>query len=376
MDFGEELEQRLLRESCRDFLRERFPVAEARRLQHADTGLPCPMWEEIAAMGWVGCALPDAYGGGNGTLVDAAIIAEEMGRALLPGPFIDVVVGALLLLETATPQMKERVLPALTSGRSTVALAIAEGAWPLHPGRIELQARSERAGFVLNGVKRPVVDFDTATWLLCAARTSLPSSVAEGVGLFLVDADHPAIEREPFAATGGGGTRALRFQDAIVPAVALLSEPCMGWPAVARATQLGAVMASAMMLGACERVLEMTLEHARDRHQFGRAIGSQQAIQHRCADMAIDIAVARDLTYKAAWTIAKGQPGDWDAAAAKLWTGDAAERVLNDAVRIHGAMGLTDECDVSLYFRHCLSLRYHFGGADLHADVLASGMIP
>lgn len=374
MDFGEELEQRLLRENCRAFFGERFPIAEARRLQNSGAGLPRALWEEVAAMGWVGCALPEAYGGGESTLMEAAIIAEEMGRALLPGPFVETVAGALLLLDAAAPQVKEQVIPGLASGRGTLALAVAEGAWPLAPGQINVQARGDRGGFVLDGVKRPVANADQAAWVLCAARTAAPASAAEGVSLFLVGADSEGIEREPIAATGDGRAFALSFRGVSISAAALLGEPHLGWPALARAGQRGAVLASAMMLGACERVLEITLEHARTRYQFGQPIGSQQAIQHRCADMAIDIAIARDLTYKAAWTIARGQPGDWEAAAAKCWTGDAAERVLNGAVRIHGAMGLTDECDISLYFRRCLALRYDFGGADLHADALSLGM--
>ena len=146
---------------------------------------------------------------------------------------------------------------------------------------------------------------------------------------------------------------------------------------LARAGRRAAVLTSAMMLGACERALDITLEHARTRNQFGQPIGSLQAIQHRCADMAIDIAVSRDLIYRAAWTIAGNGENAIQAAqasAAKCWTGEAAERVLNSAVRIHGAMGLTDECDVSLYFRHCLSLRYEFGATERHAEALTLGM--
>ena len=383
MDFSETLEQRLLRENCRAFLARRFPPAEARRLQQADEGLPGGLWKEIAAMGWAACALPEAVGGGDCTLVEAAIVAEEMGRALLPGPFIDTVAGAMLLLESAAPSIKTSVIADLACGNATVAMAIEEQHWPLTADSITARASMAGDGFVLDGGKRPVVNVDKANWLLLAARTASTDAAATeanvenaGISLFLLAGDTAGIARERLESNSGEPAFALTFRNLRIPADALIGEIHRGWPLLARAGQRGAILASAMLLGACERALEMTLEHARTRKQFGKPIGSLQAIQHRCADMAIDIAVARDLTYKAAWSNTTTPDDGADASAAKCWSGDAAERVLNSAVRIHGAMGLTDECDISLYFRHCLALRRGWGGADLHADAMAAKMIP
>ena len=386
MDFSETLEQRLLRENCRAFLAQRFPAAAARRLQQADDGLPEGLWQEIAAMGWAACALPEAVGGGDCTLVEAAIVAEEMGRALLPGPFVDTVAGAMLLLEAAAPSIKTSVIADLASGNATLAMAIEEQHWPLAADSITARASMAGDGFVLDGGKRPVLNADRADWLLLAARTA-PSNVAAtaatattaesaGISLFLLAGDTPGIERALLESNGGEHAFALTFRNVRLPADALIGKIHQGWPLLTRAAQRSAILASAMLLGACERVLEITLEHARTRKQFGKPIGSLQAIQHRCADMAIDIAVARDLTYKAAWSNATAPHDNADASAAKYWSGDAAERVLNSAVRIHGAMGLTDECDISLYFRHCLALRRAWGGADLHADAMAAKMFP
>jgi len=383
MDFSETLEQRLLRDNCRTFFMRRYQAAEARRVQLANDALPSGLWDEVAAMGWLGCALPEAVGGGDCTLVEAVIVAEEMGRALLPGAFIDTVVGAKLLLEAAAPLDRTSLIADLAAGAATIAMAIEEGQWPLAAEDIAtsigLRAIRTGEGFVLDGSKSPVLHADKADWLLLAARTASAdagaATVSGEISLFLVAGDTPGIRHEALPSDSGEKAFAVTFPGITIPADALIGELHQGWPLLARAAQRGAILSAAMLLGACERVLEITLEHARNRKQFGKPIGSLQAIQHRCADMAIDIAVARDLTYKAAWSDARTPDDRFDASAAKCWSSDAAERVLNSAVRIHGAMGLTDECDVSLYFRHCLALRRSWGGADLHADALAAAVI-
>ena len=388
MDFGEDLQQRLLRETSRDFLAERFPATEARRLQHSGEHLPQALRDEIAAMGWMGCALPEASGGGDGSLIEATIVAEEMGRALLPGLFAETVAAAQLLHEAAAQSANQEIVSILASGKSMAAMAVAEGDWPLHPDRVALEARAQAGGYVLDGIKRPVAQADAAGWLLCAARTAAAPTAAaptaaasapaqrsaEGVSLFLVAANTPGITFQRIDGNGSGRPFVVRFERVQVPQTALIGPLHGGWPMLARAGWRGAVLTSAMMLGACERALDITLEHARTRNQFGQPIGSLQAIQHRCADMAIDIAVSRNLIYRAALTIAGGGEDAIQAAhtsAAKCWTGEAAESVLNSAVRIHGAMGLTDECDISLCYRHCLSLRYEFGTTERHAEALS-----
>jgi len=357
MDLTPAPEQELLVRSARTFLARACPPAHVRAMEADAQGFSAALWREIAGLGWPAMALPAEYGGGGLGFLDVTLLLEEMGRVLLPSPFVaTAVLGAPLVLAAGSEEQRRRWLPRLAAGDAIATLALVEPGWRDEWGAATARVHARR----VSGTKRFVPFAAAADLLLVAA--------ANG-GLVAVEHGAPGVECARQATLDGGHVYEVRFAD--TPAEAL---PGPAAAALARARLHAAVAALAFSAGAAERVLEMTVEHAKTRVQFGRPIGGFQAVAHRCADMRSDLDALRWLVYQAAWALDTGRPGELEVGAAKAYGSDALRRLLMHAHQVHGAIGFSTEHDLQLFTRRAKAAELAWGSATLHRERVARAM--
>ena len=375
MDVRFSEEQDLLRGSVREFLERECPLARTREIAEGDLAFPADLWKGMAELGWLGLALPESHGGAGLGPVEQAIVLEEMGRVLLPGPYFPTaVLAAGALQEAGSEEQKRRLLPALARGDLVASLALLEAGGRWDAAGVRLAARAEGAGFRLAGAKRFVPEAEAADLLLVAARTG--EAAEAGITLFCVEAESPGVTRRRIAFSDlTRRVHEVRFDGVRVGPEAVLGERGGGWPVIERVLDRARVALAAEMTGAASRVLEMSVAFAKAREQFGRPIGSFQAIQHRCADMLLRVEGARSATYYAAWTLAEREPDAHVAACmAKAWCSEAFARVAADGIQIHGGLGFTWEQDPQLYYKRAKASELFLGDAPWHRELIARAL--
>jgi len=373
MDFGFSEEQEMLRKSARDFLAAESPMTYVRRMMEDDRGFTDAQWKQMAELGWMGLILPEQYGGAGGDFVDMVVVLEEMGRAVLPGPFFaTVVLGGVALLEGGSDGQKASFLPKIAAGDLRVTLAQLEPNARWDAEGIELQARKDGGGYRLAGTKLFVPDAHTADVIIVAGREP-GSKGAEGVTLFLVDAGASGVKTTLLKTMDQ--TRKLCevvLEDVRVPADRVLGQPGAGWKLLDRVVDRGKVGLCAEMCGGAQKVLEMSVEYAKVREQFGRPIGSFQAIQHKCANMLVEVESSKSATYYAAWAVANDvAEAPLAAAMAKAYTSDAYRHTAGEGIQIHGGIGFTWEHDMHIYFKRAKSSEVTFGDATWNREIVA-----
>lgn len=377
MDFGFSEEQDLLRQAARDFLEKECPMTTVRRLMEDETGHSPELWQQMAQLGWQGLILPEEYGGAGLDFVDLIVVLEEMGRVVLPGPFLSTAVyAAVTLLDAATDEQKERWLPDIASGRALATVAHMEpnGRWDADG--IEAAATRDGESYRIDGTKLFVPDGHVADLLIVAARTP-GSTRRDGVSLFCVERDAPGLSVTPLQSMDQ--TRRLaevKLDGVVVDAGARLGELGAGWGTLERLSDRAKVALCAEMCGGAQRVLDMSVEYAKVREQFGKPIGSFQAIQHKCADMMVQVESAKSATYYAAWAVA----GDVDdaplaAAMAKAYCSDAYRVVAGEGIQIHGGIGFTWEHDMHIYFKRAKSSEVSFGDGAWNRELVAQQIL-
>ena len=392
----------MLRNSAREFLEVECPTSYVRDMELDERGYSHDMWNAMAEMGWLGLPFPEEYGGEGLGFVELAVLLEEMGSALLPGPYFSTVVMAgVALAEAGSEDQKNEYLARLARGQLIATMAITEPSGLWEPRGIEATARRSDNGYVINGVKLYVPNAHVSDYVIVAARTGEGDT---DISLFIVPlfggGDGASAARPQALADGLSQTllstiasdrqSELVFDNVVVPESALLGDFNGGWDTVSTVLNWGAVGKCAEMLGGAQRVLDMTVRYAKERTQFGRAIGSFQAVQHHTADMAADVDGCRYMTYQAADTLALAQ-GAWGSEAdrftallsqpkgqplamAKAWVSDAYQRVCALSHQVHGAVGFTKEYDLQLYSRRAKAAELMFGDADYHLEAVASAI--
>jgi alkylation response protein AidB-like acyl-CoA dehydrogenase len=353
MQFGLNESQEFLRDSARKFFAGECPIAEVRRLMETETAFDAKLWAKLANQGYTGIIFPEEFGGVSLGIVELILLMEEAGHALLTGPFFSTVVMAGSLLDSvATREQKMKYLAPICHGeaRATVAFFEADGSWDLRD--VRLTAANGR----LQGEKLFVPDAAVADWMVVVAQN----------GVFVVDSKVPGVLIKPML--GMDLTRKLysvRFDN-------VLGEKLGETPALARPRGIATVALAAEMVGGMQRTLDLTVEYAKTRKQFGKPIGMFQAVQHQCADMYLETESARSAVYYAAWALQHHAP---DAAAAvsiaKLYASDASRTVGNRGIQVHGGMGFTWENDLHLYYRRAKASETAFGDATFHRERLA-----
>ena len=364
-------EQDELRRVVRRFLEEKSPATEVRRLMETAEGYEPGVWKQLSQeLGLPGVHVPEAYGGQGLGFAELAIALEEMGRALFCAPyFASVALATNAILNAGTEDEKRALLPALASGDSIATLALAEpsGRWDV--AGIELQAQRTGDGFTLFGEKSFVPDGATADRIVVAARRPKTSG-REGIGLFHLRGDSADLEREPLTALDPTRKLArLTFRGARAEP---LGEVGKAAGALEKTLDQAAALLANEMVGGAQRLLDMTVEYAKTRVQFGRPIGSFQAIKHKCADMLLALELARSSAYYAAGCADEAaQELPAVASLAKAQVSDAYLEIAAESIQIHGGLGFTWEQDVHLYFKRAKASEVFLGDPTYHRELLA-----
>jgi alkylation response protein AidB-like acyl-CoA dehydrogenase len=370
MDFGLSDDQEALQRAARELLAAECPPALVRDTARSDDGVPRALYATLAAQGWLGILVPEALGGaGLGTL-ELALLCEELGRVVAPGPFLATQLVVAALLRGGTAAQKKRWLPRLAAGEVFGTLAHLEPGDRHDPAGVTARAKRGRGGLVVHGTKRFVPEAPGADVFLVAVRTGRGDG-PEGVELVLVERGAPGVRTKPHAHLDL--TR--RWGDLVLEDVVVADDAVVagGWPLLARVCDLACVALAADAFGGAQRVLEMAVEYAHVREQFGRKIGSFQAVKHIAAEMVADVAPARSLVWWAAWA-QDARPADAARAAAmaKASLSEIYSRTARRSVELHGGIGFTWEFDLQLWFKRAHVTEAAFGDPAFHRERLAA----
>ena len=374
MNFGFNEEQELLRSTARKFFENECPSEVVRRLMETPEGMNPALWTKLAEQGWTGLIYPEEFDGMGLGLVDLVVLMEEMGRAVVPGPYFStLLLGGLALLEAGSDAQKKEWLPRIASGHKRVTLAWMEPSAILGPDGVTLSVTRKNGRFVLSGTKLFVPDAHTADAIVVAARTSPGGGDGAGVSLFLLPKDTAGMEVKLLPTMDQ--TRKLcevTLRDAQVDADALVGAADRGFIPMGRALDRATVALCAEMCGGAQKVLDMTVEYAKIRQTFGRPIGSYQGVKHKAADMLVDVENSKSITYYAAWALDEGAAeGPLAVSMAKAYVSDAFRRVAALGIQLHGGIGFTWEHDLHLYFKRAKGSEFAFGDATYHRERVA-----
>jgi alkylation response protein AidB-like acyl-CoA dehydrogenase len=371
MNFGFNEEQELLRKTARDFLAEHAPMKRVREVLEGPREHSPELWKQMAELGWTGLALPEEHGGAGLSMVELAIVLEELGRSLAPVPFLPTQIAARMILEAGDEAQQRAWLPRICSGELAATLAITEAGGSDEPGDVTLRAVHAGAGFELEGRKLFVPDAGAAGLLVAVARTG--GEGERGLALFAVPAGAPGLTRTPMRSLDPlRSLYQVEFDRVRVPVNARLGGEGDALPALRRGLDRALVMICAEMLGGAQQCLEASVEYAVQRVQFGKPIGVNQAIKHKCADMLFEAESARSITYYAAWAADQApEEAPLASAMAKAYLSDAYRRVAGENIQIHGGVGFTWEYDCHLYFKRAKSDEVWLGDARHHRERVA-----
>jgi alkylation response protein AidB-like acyl-CoA dehydrogenase len=373
VDFALSADQQLLRQAARGFLDQRCPPAFVRALWDDGRGESEALWTAMAGLGWLGLALPEGAGGSGLGLVETAILLEELGRVACPAPYLPTVLAGLALARAGSAAQKARWLPGIAAGSVRASVALLDAALDWRPEATETRAAATPEGFVLTGTK-PFVP-----WAHVADLLVVPARTAEGLSCFLVEpAAAAGLSLAPVAAMDlGARWSVVRLDGVAVGRDALLGTAGAAAPLLEALLREGAVGAAAEMLGAARRCLDMSVEYAKVREQFGQPIGSFQAVRHRCAEMYLLVENAHAATYYAAWALdADAADAAVAASVAKAYVGEAARTVCGEAIQVHGGIGFTWEYDLHLYVKRAKALEATYGDGDYHRELIVQRVAP
>ncbi|MBW1799570.1 MAG: acyl-CoA/acyl-ACP dehydrogenase [Deltaproteobacteria bacterium] len=375
MNFSLSETQVMMRSEARKFLEKDCPVRLVRELEGDEKGYSPELWRKMGELGWMALPFPEVHGGLGGSFLDLVLLIEETGRVCLPSPLIpSVILGGMTLLNMGSDLQKSKSLPAIITGETICTLALLESNDNYGPSGVQCHAVPSGNGYLLKGTKRFVPDAHVADQILVAARTLPESDGDSGITLLILDANDEGIQVRPLKTFAGDKPCVVAF-DIRVPQSALIGENGKAWACLEKTLEMAAVAKCAEMVGGARRILEMSLAYARERTQFGRPIGSFQAIQHHCANMAMDVEAAGVNTYHAAWLISEGLPATKNVSAAKAFVGEAFRRVGLLGHQIHGAIGFTRELDLELFIRRIKAGEASFGNADFHRQIIAQSIV-
>ncbi len=366
MNFAFSEEQEELRRITRQFLESKSPETEVRRLMETTEGYDPAVWSQMAnELGLQSLVIPEEYGGQGFTYVELTVVLEEMGRALLAAPFYSTVVLATnAILHSGDEAAKKELLPGIASGETIATLALTEpnGKWDL--SGVEATATRDGDSWTIDGTKMFVLDGHVADLIVVAARTG------EGLSLFSVAGDAAGLTRTPLA-TMDQTRKQAKLEFAGVPAT-LIGTDGGADEVLGRVLDLAVVALAAEQVGGAQKVLDMSVEYAKDRVQFGRPIGSFQAIKHKCADMLLEVESAKSAAYYAAWCAAELNDELPEVAClAKAYCSEAYFHSAAENIQIHGGIGFTWEHPAHLYFKRAKSSELLFGDPTYHRELLA-----
>jgi alkylation response protein AidB-like acyl-CoA dehydrogenase len=372
MDFGLSEEQEHLQRSAREFLGRECPPAFVREVMRDADGFPRGFYQKLAALGWTGLIVPESFGGLGLGMLDLAVLMEEIGRAVMPGPFFSSTLATLAIAQAGSAAQKKLWLPRLASGEAVGTIAFLEESDRLDAPGITARAKLARGVYHLNGTKLFVTYAQVADAIVAAFRTT--GKGEQGVTLFLVPGDAPGLALVPLPTIDQ--TRRvceLTFNDVEVPASAVVGKAGDGWKRLARVLDAAGVLLAADSLGGAQQALAMAVDYSKVREQFGRPIGSFQAVKHMAAEIVSEIEPARSLVWYAAYTYdAKPRDASHAAAMAKARLSEVYMRAADRALQIHGGIGFTWEHDMHLWFKRAKWNELAYGDPAFHRERVAA----
>ena len=369
MDLGLNEAQQMLKNTAKDFLEAECPDTYVREMEKDERGYTLELWQKLAEQGWLGLIIPEKYGGVGLEFQDLVILLEEMGRYMLPGPYFStVLMGGMSIMDAGTEEQKKEYLPRIAEGQIILTLALNEPSGRWDPEGVQLTAKDTGEGYVLSGTKLFVQNAHVSDNIVVAARTGESST---DISLFIISTQANGVTQNLLKTIASDRQSEVIFENVAVPYSSLLGEKNLGWETIQKVLQWGAIGKCAEMSGGGQEVLDMTVEYAKQRTQFGRPIGTFQAIQHHCANMATDVEGAKFITYQAAWRLSEGLPADREVAMAKAWVSESYRRVCALGHQSHGAIGFTKEHNMQLYSRRAKAAELAFGDADFHLEKVA-----
>lgn len=372
MDFGLNEIGEILKKSARDFLAAECPKAYVKEMVKDEKGYSSEMWRKMAELGWMGLIFPENYGGGGGSFLDLVILLDEMGRACLPGPFFStVVLGGMTILDAGNEEQEKELLPLIAQGKLIVTVAMVEPDSTYTAESIQMEAVASGDSYVISGTKFFVPDAHVADYIICVVRTKKGSTGADGISLFLVDAKSSGIKITLLQTLAGDKQCEVVFDKVKVPKKNVLGELNHGWTYVEKMLHRAALGKCAEMIGGAQQVLELVVDYVKQRVQFGRPIGSFQAIQGYCVQILTDAETSRFITYEAAWKMSEDLPYAADVAMAKAWVSDAYKRIVALGHQCFGGMAYMEDHDMHLYLKQAKTAELAYGDADAHRELLA-----
>lgn len=374
MDFELSDDQKLLLETVQTFVKKESPVERFRKLRESALGWDQAVWKRMGELGWLGVMFPEDAGGAAMSFQEAGLVLEQFGTTLVPEPYIPLVAAGTALVAAGTSAQREQFLAPAVSGDASLALAYAERQGRHDPLEVATTATRRGASYLLRGQKRFVLNGHAANHLVVSARTAGGERERPGISLFVVDPSTRGVRVRKVEHMDGHKGALIDFEDAELPAERLLGEEGDGAAALERAVDFGAAAACAEGSGCMQSVLAMTRDYLTSRKQFGVAIGTFQALQHRCVDMFVETELSKGTALMS--MIKADAPNDEErkraisAAKLQLWTGGAF--VTRQGIQLHGGIGVTDEADVGLFFKRVHVLSTIFGDEHFHTRRFAS----
>jgi alkylation response protein AidB-like acyl-CoA dehydrogenase len=372
MDFAYTADQKLIKEAARDFLTKECPSDLVREMEKDEKGFPPALWHKIAELGWLGLLLPEEYGGSGPSFFDLVVLLEEMGRFLVPVPLLPtVILGGLAVLQGGTKAKKQEILPKIATGELILTTAFSE--LDVANGVTGGDYSSVRKGdrWVIHGTRLFVPYSHVADYLVCPVQTGKGSGKEDGITLFLIGAKNPGVSHTVLETLACEKQCEVVLSSVTAEEEHILGEHNRGSEILKTVLEQGTIGHCAWMVGGAEKVLEMTLAHAKQRIQFNRPIASFQAIQHRFADMKADLEGARSATYEAAWRVSQGLRYTLEASVAKVWVNQAYNRMCARSHQIYGGSGVMKDYDIELYTRRAKAAEFFLGDTQFHREIIA-----
>jgi alkylation response protein AidB-like acyl-CoA dehydrogenase len=370
MDLGLSEQQELLKNAARDFLEKECPESLVREMEEDEKGYSPDLWKKMAEQGWQGLLVPEAYGGADFGYLDLVVLIEEFGRALVPGPFISTQVGGVIpLIEAGSEEQKKQYLPNIASGNAIWTLAYTEPSARFDTEGVALEVKEDGNDVVLNGTKLFIRDAVVADFFTVVGRK--PGTKGDdGITLVIVDAKTAGITQTQLKTIAADKQAEVKFENVKVPKANVLAG---GAATLKKISRKATVLECAYLVGLAQMDFEISVQYAKDRIQFGRPIGSFQAIQHKAADMVTDVDGSRFIMYRAAWSVDQDESdADLNVNMAKAWVSEATRRVVAHGQQIHGGIGFTKDYKVQLYFRRQKASELAWGDSDYHRELVAA----
>ena len=368
-------EELMVKNAAREFLEAECPPSLARAIEQDERGYAVELWEKMAALGWFGVALPEAYGGGGLPVTYLGLILEECGRAIAPVPFHSSATAALAVASHGAAEQKEAILPRVARGDLIMTWAAQEQDPRLRPDAIQCRGEVDGDSLVITGVKHFVDNFAAAELVVMAVRTAPPSDDNAGITLVIVPTAAAGITETRLATLAKDSQSKVAMDGVRVPASNVIGEINRGWPAALAMLDTGAALLCAQIIGAARKDAEMAIEYAKNRVAFGRPIAGFQSIQHLCADMIVWVDGAQLLTYEALWKLDAGLPYGVEVSQAKAFTNDKCQAAVRSSQQIHGGIGFMMEFDLHLWYRRVTAWTMRLGTSFEHRARVARALL-